>query len=101
MTNPDDEQPAKRRPGRQPSGKPRDEILRAAQKSSRNKKSEEGLVAFRSFVRPETREYLHAVREALGVKELGQVLDVLAKSYSPEELAGMLKKFEIKLTHSS
>lgn len=94
MTTSDDNQAVKRGRGRKPSGKPRDEILRDSQKISRAKKSEDGLVNFRAYVKPTTRDYMHALRSALDVRELGQVLDALAESQVLDVLVEKLKKHQ-------
>lgn len=95
MTTSNEDQPPKRRPGRQPSGKTREEIERLSQKHTRDKKNDAGLVTLRVFINMETRISLHELRDKLGANDLGHTLDILTKSPEFRALVEKQKKYNI------
>ncbi|WP_395398616.1 hypothetical protein ACHMW6_00280 (plasmid) [Pseudoduganella sp. UC29_106] len=68
-----------RKAGRPSSGVPRAEQERRSQVKNRAKKQEQGKVELRTWVKPETRQFLTDLVASLKVQTAGEVLDVLLK----------------------
>lgn len=70
------------RRGPKPSGVPRNEIVKKAAKTHRDALLQKGKVELKTFVSPETKNQLAALKSRFNVTTVGEVIDAMSQHFS-------------------